>query len=304
MQATASPGGDGSPITQVEFLLAGAPVGSDTTAPYAATWIAPSTPGDYTLTARATDAAGQTATSAPVLVRVAADPTAPTIAEITSPLAGASITAPVLVVGTVDGPRLAGYVLDYRKLDGCGEWVPFASGFTPVLNGALGTFDPTQLLNGLYQIRLNAREANGGVVTAVQDVVVHGDMKVGEFTFSTQDLSIQLPGMSLEVTRTYHSTKKCADDFGPGWDLDINAVRLFKNARLGDGWFYDIFIPANFLVPPAYSLADGGRTSLPSSSRMAKHTPLPRHPRAEDARGSRPSTSLTAMRSGRPFSPI
>jgi RHS repeat-associated protein len=257
VQATASPGGDGSLITQVEFLVDGSVIGVDSTAPYATTWTVP-TVGEHILTARATDALGQAATSAPALVRAVNDPSAPTIVELEAPLAGSTITGPTPVMGTVESPSLRDYRLEYRQVGAtCDDWVTFATGSASASNTTLATFDPTQLLNGIYELRLVAREALKTTYSANTTVVVDGDMKVGEFTFSTQDLSIQLPGLSLDISRTYHSTKKCADDFGPGWDLDINAVRLFKNAKLGADWFYDIFVPENFLVPPSYSLADG-----------------------------------------------
>src|SRR5678816_359583 len=142
-------------------------------------------------------------------------------------------------IGTVASPALRDWILDYRRIGGdCGDWARLAQGTSEVNDASLGTFDPTLLLNGLYELKLKARDRFGGLSETVAPVTVHGDMKVGEFTFSTQDLSIQLPGLSLELTRTYHSTKKCADDFGHGWDLDINAVRLFKNAKLGDCLLY------------------------------------------------------------------
>lgn len=72
-------------ITLVEFFANGVPVGSDTVAPYYATWRnIPS--GVHSITARATDARGVTATSAPFTVIVNNLPTV----QITSPAQGAT----------------------------------------------------------------------------------------------------------------------------------------------------------------------------------------------------------------------
>jgi hypothetical protein len=67
LQATASDS-NGS-VSRVEFLANGTLLGGDTTSPYAFTW-ANVPAGSYTLTARATDNAGATATSAGVPVTV------------------------------------------------------------------------------------------------------------------------------------------------------------------------------------------------------------------------------------------
>ena len=48
VQATASPGGDGSALTQVEFLVNGSVIGVDPNAPYGSGWTAPAAPGEYT----------------------------------------------------------------------------------------------------------------------------------------------------------------------------------------------------------------------------------------------------------------
>ncbi len=72
--ATAS---DNVGVTQVEFRVDGTLVGTDATAPYAATWNATgATPGSHAIQARAYDAAGNT-TNAGVTVTVP-DTTAPT----------------------------------------------------------------------------------------------------------------------------------------------------------------------------------------------------------------------------------
>src|SRR4051812_6417822 len=59
---------DGS-IARVEFFVNGAPVATDTSSPYSASWTT-STPGNYALTARAVDDAGAATVSAPISITV------------------------------------------------------------------------------------------------------------------------------------------------------------------------------------------------------------------------------------------
>ena len=84
--ASASSNVSGGSIGKVEFYAGGTLLATDTTAPFAYTWndVAP---GPYTLTAKATNNLGVTATSAPVTIIVAAAPAPPAIA-LTNPGAG------------------------------------------------------------------------------------------------------------------------------------------------------------------------------------------------------------------------
>jgi hypothetical protein len=78
---------DGS-VTKVEFFNGPAKLGEDTTAPYAYAWTGVGQ-GTYTVTARATDNTGKTATSAALTVTVR-PPNAPPAVSITSPANGAT----------------------------------------------------------------------------------------------------------------------------------------------------------------------------------------------------------------------
>ncbi|MFD2247248.1 heparin lyase I family protein [Pontibacter ruber] len=72
-------------LAQVEFFASGTSLGKDLTSPYSVSWT-PATTGSYTLTARATDAAGASTTSTGVSVTITAappvDPTPPTVISI------------------------------------------------------------------------------------------------------------------------------------------------------------------------------------------------------------------------------
>jgi hypothetical protein len=79
-------------VTKVEFYVDGTIVGTDTSAPYSYTWSTTTIPtGAHSLTARAHDAAGNTATSTPqITVTVTTSDTPPTV-NITSPTSGTSV---------------------------------------------------------------------------------------------------------------------------------------------------------------------------------------------------------------------
>ncbi|HXG49736.1 MAG TPA: Ig-like domain-containing protein [Methylomirabilota bacterium] len=63
----------GHPFTRVEFFADGARIGEDTTAPFTLDWAAPSV-GHHVLTARATDAASNVSTAAPVRITIERPP--------------------------------------------------------------------------------------------------------------------------------------------------------------------------------------------------------------------------------------
>lgn len=78
---------DDSGVAKVEFFNGATKIGEDTSAPYAYAWSGVGQ-GTYTVTARATDSAGASTTSAPLTVTVRPPNVAPTVA-ITSPADGA-----------------------------------------------------------------------------------------------------------------------------------------------------------------------------------------------------------------------
>ncbi len=252
--ATAAPG---AAITLVEFLVNGALVGSDAGGPYATMWTTPGTPGEYTLTAIATDEAGQTATSAPVLIRVATDPDEPLVAELDPALAGMVVTAPTTLLGTVSGATLASWIVEYRQTGiECADWITLATGAQTVA-GPLATLDPTLLLNGTYEMRLTARNAFGGGVSTEERFLVDGNMKVGNFTATFKDMELPLAGVPITVTRTYDSRNHCPGDFGYGWTLDVDSIRLESSEQMGDAWSLFIHVGTPY-DPSYYRLDDAG----------------------------------------------
>jgi RHS repeat-associated protein len=155
--------------------------------------------------------------------------------EIAQPAQLAEVTEPIAVTGTVRGQSLAEWELRYRSLDG-GDWITLGTGTGPVTGAQLGTFDPTLLLNGLYEIELSALAADGNGVSYSTHVVVEGQQKIGNFTLSFVDLEVPLAGIPIQVIRTYDSRDKRSLDFGYGWTLDVRQGSYRNNRKPGEGW--------------------------------------------------------------------
>ncbi len=171
----------------------------------------------------------------------------PTVA-ISAPADLAVVTEPTEIAGIVDSDRLEGWTLTYRPISS-GDAVTLATGNAPVSGGAFATFDPTLLLNGLYELELTATDVQGQQVSVSITVSVEGQMKVGHFTLSFVDLAIPLSGLDIEIIRTYDSRDKELRDFGFGWSLDIRQGSYRNNRTPGDGWqFQTHFLPCDTIL--------------------------------------------------------
>jgi RHS repeat-associated protein len=155
----------------------------------------------------------------------------PTV-EITSPVEGASITAPTTVTGTATSPNLDSWTLEYQPT-GASGFTQFATGTTSTVSG---TLDPTVLLNGITVIRLTAADTSGQTTAATLNVVVMKNQKIGNFTLSFNDMTVPSTVLPVQVARTYDSRNKAVGDFGIGWTLDLKNVVLNINGVLGATW--------------------------------------------------------------------
>ena len=98
----------------------------------------------------------------------AADRTPPTIA-ITQPAGGSTVSGPTSVVGTADDLNFASYQL--VLVDTAGLTVrELGHGSVPVVNGVLGSLDPSGLTDGVYVIRLRASDT--------ADNAIRGDLLI------------------------------------------------------------------------------------------------------------------------------
>jgi RHS repeat-associated protein len=202
-----------------------APAALETTATF-------SDPGVYVLKLTASDGTAKGSDQVQVTVGAAAPVgNAPQVA-LTAPLDGARVTAPIPVVGSATSDSLASWKLEYRLEDDT-TFTRFAAGTTPVVAGPLGTFDPSLLLNGIYEVRLTATDTAGRNSRTSVQVVVKDNLKVGHFSVSFVDLDVPVAGLPIRVTRTYDSRDKGKGDFGIGWRLDLSNIRLAEKEVTG-----------------------------------------------------------------------
>lgn len=143
---------DGS-VTRVDFYAGGALVGSDTTAPYAATWTNPPA-GTHQLHAVAHDDAGATTPSAQVQVSVTANQ--PPSVTLTAPAANASFTAPASI----------GMTASASDADGTIAKVEFFAGATLVGTDTSSPYSATwsNAPAGTYTLSAKAWDNAGGTM--------------------------------------------------------------------------------------------------------------------------------------------
>jgi len=176
------------------------------------------------------------------------------------------ITSQYEIAGSIDDQNFVSYTLESREHPN-GIWSLISEDEVTEYSGVLGVFDPTNKRNGFYEIRFIAEDILGHVSTLSEMVSVEGNVKIGQFTLSFEDMSIALPGFDLSLLRSYDSRIKSMGDFGVGWELGYKSVRLGENRNAGDGWeIQDIggFLP-NFVAVPTKShivaiAIPGGRT--------------------------------------------
>lgn len=192
------------------------------------------TPGVYQLVTTVADASGnETTVIKEIRVFDPTDTAAPEIV-ITGPQQGDIITYLTDVTGTVTDDNLEWIELAYAPV-GSDEFVVFhhldANGQSTI-DGLLGTFDPTLLVNEDYVIRVSAQDINGQIRSEFVQVSLEGNAKLGQFEMSVTDLTIPLAGIPITISRTYDSRLAGElGDFGFGWTLDLSESRIRETVR-------------------------------------------------------------------------
>ncbi|RLA59831.1 MAG: hypothetical protein DRQ89_13575, partial [Epsilonproteobacteria bacterium] len=159
----------------------------------------------------------------------------PPVAEISAPGNDSTITAPVEITGTVSDDNFLKYTLAIAPA-GEQEFALILSNTTPITGGVLGVFDPSVLINDLYTLRLTVFDRGGNTTTVDRSYQVDGDLKVGLFSLSFNDLEIPMAGIPIKVVRSYDSRNKQRGDFGIGWNLIVQTFQLRTNRVFGTGW--------------------------------------------------------------------
>ncbi|WP_049722685.1 choice-of-anchor A family protein [Gilvimarinus polysaccharolyticus] len=219
VQATLSV--DGTPLTVNPNLTATVPA---------------STLGLHLLEATVTDGVSSASAIGEFFVR---DPNstedAPTV-SFTFPDFDATVTEPIKIKGSVLGDDVSSWKLYYRE-KGTTSLIELNQGSEPVINGVVGQFDPTMLKNGQYQLVLRAWNTQGKEAVESLSLAVDGEMKVGHFSITFEDAHVPLAGIPIRVTRTYDSRQAQESlDFGYGWSVDYQNVRVHTSRTVGLGW--------------------------------------------------------------------
>lgn len=163
-------------------------------------------------------------------------PLANPIVKITSPTGGSQVTAQTQVTAQISPPvqqRIVSWCVKYRAKGeiaqtelACGDSAP---------SGALATFDPTTLTNGVYELTVEADSSGGGSNSDTVDIAVDGNLKLGRFTTTYRDMSVPISSLPIQISRTYDSYDKSKGDFGIGWRLGIENFTAQTNGALGEG---------------------------------------------------------------------
>ena len=191
--------------------------------------------GVFTAVGTALDAAGNEGLDSEEFRFLSPGDVTPPTVDISSPADNSKLSVPTDIVGTASDANLTSYKLEYSVKDR-NEFITFASGTSSVTNGVLGTLDPTVMRNGLYDIRLTAEDASGNTASITMTYQLEGEMKVGSFTISFNDLTIPVAGIPITITRTYDSRVKTKGDFGIGWTLSIKDIELSESGVMGADW--------------------------------------------------------------------
>ena len=164
--------------------------------------------------------------------------TNPPLVIISSPVDDQLITAPIDVVATIQDDSATSWRLVYKELEAAAnEFTVIAEGEGNVTDQVLAKFDTTLVRNGQAALILEATDANGQTSQSNVVFAIEGDLKVGNFSITFEDLNIPLAGIPISVRRTYDSRDRNRQlDFGYGWSIDYQNVKVEESRNPGIGW--------------------------------------------------------------------
>ena len=197
--------------------------------------------GTYVLAVSATSGAGGTATLSNLVVLGTGGGTAaqtpPTISP-PSPPDGTVVKVPVPITATLtppSGQTIASWNVTAQALD-VEPPITLASG-TGTPPTPLATLDPSVLANDTYAITVSATASGGGTQSITATLAVAGNLKLGRYVTSFDDLDVPVNGFPMQVHRSYDSIDSRVGDFGVGWQVSISNFRVSSNRALGlGGW--------------------------------------------------------------------
>ncbi|HXW04606.1 MAG TPA: Ig-like domain-containing protein [Vicinamibacterales bacterium] len=182
-------------VSRVDFYQGTTLIGSDTTAPYTASWSNVAA-GSYTLTARATDNGGAARTSTGVSITVNTAPNQLPSVSLTSPANGATFTAPATITVAASASDPDGTVagVDFytgTQLIGSDTTAPYTGSWS---NVAAGTYSLTAI----------ARDDRGASRTSASvTITVAGAVKISTVAFTpSADHATNVTSYSVALRRS------------------------------------------------------------------------------------------------------
>ncbi len=192
----------------------------------------PNTPGQYLVTAKATDVdgfAGQTTSI--IKVRNPQDNLPPVVAFLND-LEGEKIANVTSIVGTVADLNLDEWSLELASL-GSNDYVKLAGGNQALATAPLTQLDPTTLSNGFYQLKLKATDISGRTSFTTAIIEINTSQKSSQYQRSETDLTVTLEGVNLDLIRVYDSLNSShSATFGHGWRLGNTDTQIQTNVPL------------------------------------------------------------------------
>jgi len=207
--------------------------------------------GPHQVVASVTDVSGTAQVTATLYVIDPTDTTAPAVG-ITSPATDATLTSFADISGFVNEANLDRYVLAYAPA-GSGNFTVLAQGNTAFTDQVIARLDGTMMVNGLYDIVLQAWDQSGHTSSSSIQVLVDGNMKVGNFSFTVVDMEVPVSGIPIRVTRTYDSRRRNDPlDFGHGWSVGYQDVKVDESRVPGKDWALNTYPSGPLGLVPLY----------------------------------------------------
>lgn len=97
---------------------------------------------------------------------------------------------------------------------------PVASGTGALVNGLLGTIDPSVLANDSYRLTIHVVRGTTSTLRWFP-YTINSRRKLGEYSITVSDVSIPLAGLSLDIQRRYSTLDRSTGEFGAGWRLAV-----------------------------------------------------------------------------------
>jgi YD repeat-containing protein len=193
--------------------------------------------GIYTLDYTVKDQFETLTKSITIYAKDTSDVTAP-VASIINPTNANDIYAPTSVIATIEDEQLIYWQLLMRKGNNANDEIIAEGDAQPIVSQAIAEIDPTMMINGLYTLTLIAVDLGGNESYDQVNVAISGNLKVGNMSFTTQDLSIPLSGIPITVNRSYDSRRRAHEsDMGFGWKVEYQDIEIDESMEPTQGWY-------------------------------------------------------------------